>query len=265
MHMTLKTIIIFSFLISSTIVAAQTRDQINITDAKGLKQGHWIKKYPNESILYEGNFKDNHPVGEFKRYYDDKTLLSVLIYSTDGKQADATLYHPNGNIASKGKYVNQLKEGKWQFYSRVYKGYLITEENYSGNIKNGLSVSYYADSTIYEKVTFVKGKKHGEWIQYNQNGKVSLKANCVNGKLEGKFEVWYDNGAIEFSGQYKNDARDGNWLIFNKNGSVKYKIEYKDGVTKDHEMDIDESDFLDSLEKNKGKFSDPEKSESIKQ
>ena len=31
------------------------------------------------------------------------------------------------------------------------------------------------------------------------------------------------------------------------------------GVTKDRQMDIDESDFLDSLEKNKGKIADPEK------
>jgi len=264
MNMNLKIFIIFSFLISSVRIGCLAQDQMNITDSKGLKQGHWIKKYPNESIMYEGYFKDNHPVGEFKRYNEDKTPLSVLNYSTDGKQADAIIFHPNGNIASKGKYVNQLKEGKWQFFSGIYKGYLITEEMYSGNVKNGLSVSYYADSTIYEKVTFVKGKKHGEWIQYYQNGKVSLKTTYRNGKLDGPFEVWYENGAIEFSGQYKNDTRDGKWLIFNRDGSVKYKIEYKDGVTNDREMDINESDFLDSLEKNKGKFSDPEKSGVIK-
>ncbi len=264
MNMNLKVTLIFSFLVSSACFTGLAQDQINISDAKGLKQGHWIKKYPNDNIMYEGYFKDNHPVGEFKRYNEDKTLLSVLIYSNDGKQADALIYHPNGNIASKGKFINQLKEGKWQFYSKIYKGYLITEEMYSGNIKNGLSVSFYADSTIYERVTFVKGKKHGDWIQYHKNGKVSLKSTFLNGKLNGKFEVWYENGAIEFSGQYKNDARDGKWLIFNKDGSVKYKIEYKDGVTKDREMDIDESDFMDSLEKNKGKISDPEKSGTIR-
>lgn len=264
MNMNLKLFIIFSFLISSPWFGCQAQDQTNITDTKGLKQGHWVKKYPNESIMYDGFFKDNHPVGEFKRYYEDHTLLSVLIYSSDGKEADAAIYHPNGNIASKGKYVNQLKEGKWQFFSRIYNGYLICEEMYSGNIKNGLSVSFFADSTIQEKVTYVKGRKQGDWLQYYQNGKISLKTTYLKDKLDGKFEVWYENGAIEFSGQYKNDARDGKWLIFNKDGSVKYKIEYKDGVTNDREMDIYESDYMDSLEKNKGKFSDPEKSGVIK-
>jgi hypothetical protein len=41
---------------------------------------------------------------------------------------------------------------------------------------------------------------------------------------------------------------------------LKYKIEYQEGVTQDNQMDIDESDYLDSLEKNKGKIADPEKS-----
>ena len=39
--------------------------------------------------MYDGFFKDDHPVGEFKRYYEDNTLKSVLIYSDDGKEADA--------------------------------------------------------------------------------------------------------------------------------------------------------------------------------
>ena len=32
-----------------------------------------------------------------------------------------------------------------------------------------------------------------------------------------------------------------------------------EGATQDRRMDIDESDFLDSLENNKGKIADPEK------
>ena len=101
---------------------ARLKHLINQTDSKGRKQGHWIKRYPDQTILYEGYFKDDHPVGEFKRYYEDKTLKSVLQFSNNGKEAIAILYHPNGNIASKGKYVNQKKEGKWQFFSAMTKG-----------------------------------------------------------------------------------------------------------------------------------------------
>ena len=44
---------------------------INQTDAKGLKQGFWKAKFDNGRIKYEGYFKDNHPVGELKRYYEE--------------------------------------------------------------------------------------------------------------------------------------------------------------------------------------------------
>ena len=250
--MKLKTILIASLLAISFCASSQNETTINKTDNQGRKQGHWIKKYPNENAMYDGYFKDDHPVGEFRRYYEDKSLKSVLSYI-------ATIYHPNGSISSKGTYVDQMKEGKWQFFSAFTDGYLISEENYSKNLKNGTSVKFYPDSTIAERLTYLNDIKQGEWIQYYPSGTVCLKSDYLNGKLNGKFEVWSENGRIEFSGQYKNDSRDGLWAIYKNDGTVKYKLEYLEGVTKDRQIDIEESDFLDSLENNKGKIADPEK------
>jgi antitoxin component YwqK of YwqJK toxin-antitoxin module len=136
--MSLKIIISASLLAISSFALCQTETSINQTDSRGRKQGHWIKKYPDQTILYEGYFKDDHPVGEFKRYYEDKTLKSVLQFSSNGKEANAVWYHPNGNIASKGKYVNQKKEGRWQFYSAMTKDYLISEDIYTGDMRNSI-------------------------------------------------------------------------------------------------------------------------------
>ena len=258
--MILKIVTIASLLTISAVSLCQTQTEINITDPKGLKQGHWIKKYPNGSVMYDGVFKDDHPVGEFKRYNENKTLKSVLIYSSDGKEATATIYHPNGYISSKGKYINQLKEGKWQFFSSYTEGYLICEEIYLKNLKNGLSIKFYPDSTVAERITYVNDVKQGDWMQYYPNGSICLRSKYLNGKINGLYEVWFENGSIEISGQYKNNIRDGLWQIFNKDKSVKYKLEYLLGETKDRQMDIDESEYLDSLEKNKGKIADPEKS-----
>lgn len=262
--MNIKIYITASLLAFSVCATCQVDTQINKTDQQGRKQGHWIKKYPDETIMYEGIFKNDHPVGEFKRYFENKSLKSVLFYSDDGKKATATMYHPNGNISSKGLYVDQMKEGKWQFFSSTVNGYLISEESYNNNSRNGLSVKFYPDSIIAEKVTYVNNVKHGEWIQYYPSGAVWLKSYFINGKINGSFEVWFENGAIEYSGNYKNDSRDGQWVIFNNDGSIKYKLEYLSGVTKDRQIDIDESDFLDSLENNRGKIADPEKTGVIK-
>jgi antitoxin component YwqK of YwqJK toxin-antitoxin module len=257
--MNLKIVTIAFLLTISAMATCQTETEINTTDQQGKKQGHWIKKYSNENVMYDGFFKDDHPVGEFRRYYENKTLKSLLIYSGDGKEVVATIYHPNSNISSEGTYINEKKEGKWKFFSAFINGYLICEELYSGNLKNGLSLKFYPDSTVAERVTYINDVRQGEWISYYPNGAICLKSNYLNGKINGKFEVWFENGRIEFSGQYKNDARDGLWHIYKDDGTIKYELEYLAGVTKNRQMDIDESDYLDFLEKNKGKIADPEK------
>jgi len=246
----------------SAIGISQTGSDFNKTDPQGRKQGHWIKKN-EEVIIYDGFFKDDHPVGEFRRYNEDNTLKSLLIYSNDGKEADATIYHSNGFISSKGKYINQKKEGKWQFYSAYIENYLINEEEYSRNLKNGVSVKFYPDGTVAERFIYLNEIKQGEWTQYYKNGDLCLKSYYLNGKVNGKFEVWYENGKIELSGAYKNNIREGRWLIYNEDGTLKYDLEYVAGVTKNRQLDIDESDFIDSLEKNAGKISDPEKTGEI--
>jgi antitoxin component YwqK of YwqJK toxin-antitoxin module len=262
--MSLKIIISFYLIVLSSIVLCQNDPSVNQTDSRGRKQGHWIKRYPDQTILYEGYFKDDHPVGEFRRYYEDKTIKSVLQYSNNGKEASAVLYHPNGNIASKGNYVNQKKEGKWQFFSAVTKGYLISEDIYSGDLRNGPSVRFYPDSTVAERLIYVNDIRQGEWTRYYPNGSVLLKSNYLNDRINGKFETWSEDGRIEYEGQYKNDARDGLWVLYNPDGKVKYKIEYIDGITNDRQIDIEESKFLDSLERNKDKVQDPEKIRVVK-
>jgi antitoxin component YwqK of YwqJK toxin-antitoxin module len=261
--MNLKILVTVFFATLALFAAAQNNQLLNQSDSKGLKQGHWIKKTPQGHVLYEGYFKDNLPVGTFKRYYENDSVMSVLIYSTDGKSADATFYHQNGFPASKGKYADQLKEGKWKFYSAYMADYLICEEEYLHNKKNGLSIKYYPNKTPSEKLTYLNDVKTGEWYQYFPNGEASLKGNYTDGQLNGKFAVYYDNGKSEFAGQYNNNSRDGNWVKYNLDGSVKKTINYVNGKATNPEFSREETDYLDALEKNKGKIEDPEKTGTI--
>ena len=261
--MYLKTIVIFILFAVHSSLYAQVNDTINRTDKNGKKQGHWIKKYPSGHVLYDGYFKDDQPTGVFKRFFENDSVWSVLVFNNDRKEAVAVIYYPNGYIASKGKYVNQLKEGIWSFYSERINGYLICEEEYLNNLKNGQSIKYYPDKTIAEKISYLKDVKSGEWEQYFPNGNTCLKANYTEGKLQGKFEVFFTDGKPEYVGQYKNDARDGLWNIYKPDGTLKYNIEYAGGAAKNPDIYKKESDYLDSLELNKGKISDPEKTGTI--
>jgi antitoxin component YwqK of YwqJK toxin-antitoxin module len=258
--MRLKVFILAYFTAISVSAFTQADTLINQTDQQGRKQGQWIKKYPDQKIMYEGIFRDNHPVGDFRRYTKEGKLKSVLIFSKDGREANATIYHPNGKVSSKGKYVNQQKEGKWQFYSAEIPDYLICEEYYSGNMRNGPSVKFYPDSTVAEKVDYVDDLKNGEWIQYYPNGNICQISYYQKGKANGKFEAWYDDGTVEINGHYKNDHKEGKWLIYNDDGSLKYELNFKNGLASDNQLELDETNYIDSLERNKGKIPDPEKS-----
>jgi antitoxin component YwqK of YwqJK toxin-antitoxin module len=261
--MNLKNLLIVFLLMFHLISFSQINDSINKTDKNGMKQGHWIKKYPSGHIQYNGYFKDNQPIGTFKRFFANDTLQSMLILSSAGKEALARLYHPNGFIASTGKFINQLKEGKWKFFSAKINGYLVCDEEYKANIRNGESLKYYPDSSLAEKVFYLNDIRNGEWIQYFPNRNICLKANYVNGKLNGSFEVFFTDGKPEYIGQYKEDLRNGTWKIFNNNGSLKYNIEYIEGVASNSEKFKKESDYLDAIEKNRGKIADPEKTGTI--
>jgi antitoxin component YwqK of YwqJK toxin-antitoxin module len=261
--MNLRIIVVCIYLLLPVPVMMLSGQDTNKTDKNGMKQGHWIKKYPNGNIMYDGFFTNDKPTGEFKRYYEDNALKSVLVFSKDGTEAMATLYYPNGLVASTGKYVNQLKEGKWQFFSSTTKDILICEAEYSGDRRNGSLVKYYPNGKVAERLYYKNDFKQGEWLKYYPDGTPTLKTNYSNGKLNGSFEAFFENGKPEMAGQYKDDLREGQWIIYNKDGSQRFKTEYTSGVPNNHDMDIWESDYIDSLERHKIKIADPEKTGEI--
>lgn len=236
------------------------QEKINFTDDKGLKQGKWIKKFENGNTLYEGTFKNNKPVGEFKRYYISGKLISVLNYHENSDSIDAIFYHPNEYLAAEGVYKHQKKEGEWVFYSAKEKDCIICRENYINNLKEGKSVKYHLNGNIAEELFYVNDSKDGGWVQYFTDGQVCIKSSYTNNSVNGKFETFHTNGKREITGTYINDIRNGEWKFYNDDGTFKRTIIYRNGVAdNDKELIEEETRYLDMLEKNGGKIEDPEK------
>ncbi|MBE0674981.1 MAG: hypothetical protein IH591_10000 [Bacteroidales bacterium] len=251
-------ITVLAMLMLSGQVFSQQSETINLTDASGKKQGHWIKKYPDGTIQYDGYFKNDNPIGEFKRFYESGVIKSLMFHQEGSSEVPVKFFHPNGFKAAEGVYINQKKEGKWLFFSEKTENYMICEEYYRNDLRNGNSVKLYKDGKPAEKVTYIDDRRHGEWTQYYVTGNICLRGFYDNGKLNGSFEVFYANGKPEFIGQYKNDARDGLWKSFTEEGKPDVEMLYKMGRLDDPTFAERENAFLDLLEKNKGKISDPE-------
>lgn len=237
-----------------------SQEGINNTDSNGLKQGMWIKRFENGNILYEGTFKNDKPVGEFKRYYISGQLISILNYVTTSDSVDATFYYPNGYLAAKGMYLGKNKTGEWKFYSEEKKEALICIEFYSANIKHGKSTKYHLNGNKAEELFYNNDKKHGEWIQYYANAVICIRSAYNMGQLNGRFETFYANGVKEITGNYKKGIRTGDWHFFGEDGTLRKTINYINGTpTNDIELIRQETDYLNLLEKNGGKIKDPAK------
>lgn len=249
------------FIFISGIISAQTPvngDTVfNQTDKQGLKQGYWKGFYPNKKIKYIGFFKDNKPVGTFKRYYDDGIIKAIMVYNATGK-AFATLFYQNGIKAAQGNYIGTIKDSTWNYYS-FYDKTLKGTETFVNGKKEGLSVNYYATGKISQELNYKNDLKNGIWRQYYENGSLKISGTYIAGKRTGVFIVNYPNNKPEWKGSYTDDVKTGKWIHYNPDGTLESEIEFINGIAKNsEELNNKESKVIERLEKMKGSIPEPE-------
>jgi hypothetical protein len=238
--MRIKNFIIVILLLVGTLSVAQ--DAPNITDASGKKQGHWIKYDQAHKKIYDGNFKDNYPVGKFTYYYDSGIPWAVTVFHNNGKIAYTKMFDAGGNITGEGKYLDEKKDSIWKFYNR--DGKLISEESYINEKKNGISKVYYSNGQLAEEKMWKNGLADGKWKKYFENGIVKYDGQCKNDKVEGQVKFYQTNGKVDAEGNYLNDLKEGVWKYYREDGTLKAKDTFikgrscnpnKDVITKEEE------------------------------
>ena len=159
--------------------------QVNHTDAKGRKQGAWVKTYESGKKRYEGAFKDDVPVGHFIYYYEGEGgIMSEIFYRGITGTGYAKAYHRNGMVQAEGIYKNQLKDSTWTYYDP--KGVLTQREDFKGGELHGDQITYYESGNVAERITYEYGAEQGAWIRKWEDGTMRTKGNYVNGQLEGE-------------------------------------------------------------------------------
>jgi len=202
--------------------------QVNQKDAKGQKQGVWNKKYPgSNTLMYEGQFKDDMAFGEFSYYYESGKLKSVVNHFPNSNLSFAVFYSENEAVLSEGFYKNQLKDSTWLNFTssgaisskesylqnqlhgekiiyytegQIENGILIplSISNYKKDTLNGLYTEFFSTGKIKKKGVFQNGLKAGEWLEYHPNGQIAQKAKFKKGNLH----TWvysYDKNGLKIS------------------------------------------------------------------
>ncbi len=205
---------LLAFVFSGFIAQESARNQ---TDDKGKKQGFWKKYDEMGYVRYEGHFKDDIPIGEFKYYYPDGEIRAISIIFDEGHKSNTRLFHRNGKLMAEGMYVDQKKDGVWKYYSE-FDGILLSTESYVETLKQGVWQQYYPDKTIAETLIYENDVRQGIWRQFFTDATLKLEGTYLNDQKEGFFKIYHPNGQIEVSGLYHNGLKNGLWTEFDENG-----------------------------------------------
>ena len=123
-----------------------------------------------------------------------------------------------------------LKDGKYyqsdgKLYSGVYKefgpsNFLVSENNISQGLFDGLSLFYYSNGTKKEQRSYKEGKKDGLWINWNEQGMKTAEARFHDGKKDGYWYIWDEKGTKRYEMFYIHGEKKGTWYIWDENGNV---------------------------------------------
>lgn len=194
----------------STLVSSALGGEINMTDAKGQRQGYWVimgsmiddREYKPEDKVEEGNYTDNRKDGVWKRYW------------------------PNGRLRSEIKYNSGRPEGEYKLYFENGK---LEEHSVWNNSKNiGDFKRYYLNGNPHQQFYFAEnGKRNGLQKYYHENGKLAMEVNIVNGTESGLMKRYNPDGSIAEEKTFENG-------VIKTGTSKKYKeTNVKDVVTED--------------------------------
>jgi antitoxin component YwqK of YwqJK toxin-antitoxin module len=233
------------------------QDNVNRTDSNGLKQGSWEKHFPNGRIMYAGNFKDNKPVGEWRRYHESGGVKAILQYNETNDSVKARLFETSAHPVAEGIYVNEKKEGLWIYYAETVK---VAEEHFINGLKNGLCRKFYSTGEVLEESEWKNNQKEGKYQAFFLSGKPYLQCMFKNDRRNGRCFSYFPSGMTEVESYYTNDLPDGTWKYLDENDSVRFILQYEKGTLKNPEVLINmNTKELENLDKQRDRLTDPEK------
>lgn len=209
--------------------------QVNQVDAKGMKQGLWHKNYPDSKVyIYEGNFKDDKPVGNFIYRYESGVLKAVIDNKPNSNQSTVKLYFENEALMADGFYRNQKKDSIWMNYNE--RGELVSLESYKNDKLNGKKINYYlmdqletGELHILSVTNYRDDIRDGAFKEYYPNGKMKMSGNYVNGLRTGDWLEYYSTGKEMSRVRYKADFLHGWSYFYDKNGAQVSKNLWRKG------------------------------------
>jgi uncharacterized protein len=227
-----------------------SREKINRTDSKGLKQGDWKEFYPNGSIKSEKTYRDDLLTGYYKEYDNRSKLVLTMLYENGSivknKVDDApdieivNKHDQDGKLIYSGPFRNKVPVGIHREYGKDGKvtnafryndnGLLLSEGivDEAGNM-NGKWKDLYPDGKVQAEGQYTDNRRSGVWKFYSEEGKVEQTGSYNNGRPDGVWKWYYDDNTLLREEEYFQGRRDGSFTEYSRTGEIISQGQYSDG------------------------------------
>lgn len=111
-------------------------------------------------------------------------------------------YFLNGNMESKGQFMNNETTGVWEFFYET------------GNMKM--------------RGILRQNSNYGLWEYFFENGTKSMEGTINGRNKEGEWRIYYESGELKETGMYVDNKRTALWKTYFEDGVVRGEIEYTD-------------------------------------
>ena len=200
-----------------------------IIDEEGIKDGPWKEYYPNGALKSVGTYDIGKRIGAWKFYYPNEQLEQIGSYNKDGKADGAwTWYYATGDLLREETYFNGMIDG----FSIEYDEYgaVIAEGEYLEDEKEGKWNFNYGDHKSEGEYSI--GMRHGKWKSYYSDGVLNFEGEFIDDNPNGNHTWYWPNGLKKTEGKYIMGLKDGDWNKYNYDGTPFITISYKNGVEK---------------------------------
>lgn len=192
------------------VAPAAAQPDTNRLDAKGRKQGLWVRQDTTRRLFYRGVFKDDRPQGRFIYTDHEGVVVSEAFYFRDGYASFNRFFYPDGKLLSEGYYLDKQKDSLWIFYRE--NGRKIRSVTYKNGQQDGMARLYDEDEKVMEEMPWFRGLRHGAWWKREAQGYQS--GFYLLNQSDGPYHAFYPDSNRYIAGHYDKGNKHGLWSFY---------------------------------------------------
>lgn len=192
---------------------------------KGKPEGRYIRRSPNDIVIYDFNYSMGKRDGECITYHNNGNIHKIENYTQGVLHGAYKEYGYYGSLSVSCTYNNGKKHGPYKEYG--YDKKLEIHANYHEDKLHGNYKKYSNDKLILD-VNLHMGLLHGPYYKNDEENKEIIECNYNMGKFEDVYKSYYEKDKLKTIVTYVNGIRQGTLQTYYYDGKPHVEAQIND-------------------------------------